>query len=69
VIRHQENGLLVDFFSPTAIADSVDYAFEHPEQMLKLRKAARQTVLENYTHANGIAAYKTLLTEVTGLAC
>jgi glycosyltransferase involved in cell wall biosynthesis len=69
VIRHQENGLLVDFFSPTAIADSVDYTFEHPEQMLKLRKAARQTVLENYTHANGIAAYKTLLTKVTGLAC
>jgi hypothetical protein len=25
--------------------------------------------LENYTHANGIAAYKTLLTKVTGLAC
>ena len=69
VIRHQENGLLVDFFSPTAIADSVDYAFDHPDQMLKLRKAARQTVLENYTHANGIAAYKTLLNEVTGLAC
>ncbi len=66
VIRHQENGLLVDFFSPTAIADSVDYALDHPDQMLKLRKAARQTILENYTHANGIAAYKTLLTEVTG---
>ncbi len=69
VIRHQENGLLVDFFSPTAIADSVDYALDHPDQMLKLRKAARQTVLENYTHGNGIAAYKTLLTEVTGIAC
>lgn len=69
VISHQENGLLIDFFSPTAIADSVDYALDHPQQMQKLRKAARQKVLENYTHANGVNAYQALLSEVTGLAC
>jgi glycosyltransferase involved in cell wall biosynthesis len=42
------NGLLVDFFSPTAIADRVDEVFAHPDRMAALRTAARQTICDRY---------------------
>jgi glycosyltransferase involved in cell wall biosynthesis len=46
VIRDRENGLLVDFFSPEAIAATVDEALGM--EQWPLRVAARRTVLENY---------------------
>lgn len=64
VIKHGENGLLVSFFSPTAIADAVDSVFNHPDRMQALRVAARQTVLHRYTLERGVAAYKALLAEI-----
>lgn len=64
VIKHEVNGLLVDFFSPPAIADTVDRVLNHPEQMQAMRLAARQTILQRYTHLLGIAAYQNLLTEI-----
>lgn len=48
VIRDGENGLLVDFFSPLAIADAIDQVFAHPDQMAEMRARARQTVVERY---------------------
>jgi glycosyltransferase involved in cell wall biosynthesis len=45
-IQDGQNGLLVDFFSPEAIADQVEQALNHPDLMQPLRQAARQTVLE-----------------------
>jgi glycosyltransferase involved in cell wall biosynthesis len=45
-ITDGKNGLLVDFFSPEAIAEKVDQALSDPHQ--ELRDAARRTVLERY---------------------
>jgi len=48
VIQEGVNGLLVDFFSPTAIADRVDEIFAHPSRMADLRAAAREIIQTRY---------------------
>jgi len=48
VLRDGENGLLVDFFSPQAIAERIAYALEHQAALQPLRQRARQTVVERY---------------------
>ena len=48
VMRDGENGLLVDFFSPSAIAERIDYALGHQKELQSLRVAARQTVVQRY---------------------
>ncbi|GJD65030.1 glycosyltransferase family 4 protein [Methylobacterium frigidaeris] len=45
VIRHGENGLLVDFFSGTQIAEAVVSVLSDPGAVAPLRAAARQTAL------------------------
>jgi len=64
VLRDGENGLLVNFFSPPAIADAVDAVFNHPDQMQALRNAARQTAVNRFTIERGTAGYKALITEI-----
>jgi len=48
VIRDGENGLLVDFFSPEAIADRVDQVLEASDRMATIRANARKTILQHY---------------------
>ena len=48
VMRDGENGLLVDFFSPEAIAERIAYTLEHQADLQPLRQRARQTVVERY---------------------
>ena len=48
VIQHGHNGLLVDFFSPGAVAEAVQKVLTHPTRMQEMRDAARRTVVENY---------------------
>ncbi len=48
VIEDGVNGLLVDFFSPEAIADRIDEVFADRDRMTALRTQARQTILEKY---------------------
>jgi glycosyltransferase involved in cell wall biosynthesis len=48
IIRDGENGLLVDFFSPTQIADAVDRVLDDPTRMRDLRVQARKTITEGY---------------------
>jgi glycosyltransferase involved in cell wall biosynthesis len=48
VVTDGENGLLVDFFSPEAIAARVADALDNPAEMVKIRAAARATILERY---------------------
>ena len=48
VIRHGENGLLVDFFKPAEIAERVVEALEDPLAFADVRLRARHTVVENY---------------------
>jgi glycosyltransferase involved in cell wall biosynthesis len=44
-IRHGENGLLVDFFDPHALADTIVQAIERREELGPLREAARAHVV------------------------
>jgi glycosyltransferase involved in cell wall biosynthesis len=48
VLRHNENGLLVDFFQTQEIVDAIDQVFADPERMQWLRENARKTVVENF---------------------
>jgi glycosyltransferase involved in cell wall biosynthesis len=48
VLRHNENGLLVDFFQTKEIVDAIDQVFADPERMQWLRENARTTVVENF---------------------
>jgi len=48
VIRHGENGLLVDFFDTQGIADAVTAILTHPDRMAGMRQAARQTAIDGY---------------------
>jgi glycosyltransferase involved in cell wall biosynthesis len=48
VLKHGENGLLVDFFSTREIADRIDEVLDHPDRMRHLRDAARATAVANF---------------------
>ncbi len=48
VIRDGENGLLVDFFSPTEVSARVVEALREPQAFQPIRNAARRTVIERY---------------------
>ena len=48
VIEHAANGLLVDFFSPEAIAETVIGALARPQSYRDIRRAARRTAVERY---------------------
>ena len=47
-IEHGKNGLLVDFFSPKQLADSVCDVLAHPDDYRDMRRAARQTIQERF---------------------
>lgn len=48
VIEHGRNGLLVDFFSPGQLADTVCDVLARPDHHRALRAAARETVVARY---------------------
>lgn len=48
VVVNEQNGLLVDFFDPRAIADAVDRVFKSPDRLAALRKAARNDISKKY---------------------
>ncbi len=48
VIEDGVNGLLVDFFSPEAIADRVEAVLDHSDRLANIRQKARETILERY---------------------
>jgi glycosyltransferase involved in cell wall biosynthesis len=48
VLRDGENGLAVDFFSPTTIADRVAEILDHPTRRADLREAARLTAVLDF---------------------
>ena len=43
-----KNGMLVDFFSPTQLADRIEAGLERRDRGAALREAARNTILERY---------------------
>lgn len=46
VIKHNENGLLVDFYDIDEFVKQINYLLDNPQE--NLRKNARQTVVDNY---------------------
>jgi len=48
VLRHRENGLAVEFFSPAEICDRIDEVFEHPDRMQAVRDNARATAIRDF---------------------
>jgi glycosyltransferase involved in cell wall biosynthesis len=48
VISHGENGLLVDFFRPDLLAQTIVQCLENPKSHENLRIAARQTIVQGY---------------------
>ncbi len=48
VVKDGVNGLLVDFFSPQNIANRVEEALNHPQDMKVIRANARETILKRY---------------------
>lgn len=49
LIRDGENGLLVEFFDPIAIADRVDEVLDHEDRMAAIRTRARRTIVRSYS--------------------
>jgi glycosyltransferase involved in cell wall biosynthesis len=48
IVRHEHNGLLVDFFNPEALAECVIDALSKPERHRSMREAARRTIVERF---------------------
>ncbi|HJV25771.1 MAG TPA: glycosyltransferase family 4 protein [Aromatoleum sp.] len=48
VLRHGDNGLLVDFFDAQALADTVSQVLQDPVTASALRLRARQTIVDHY---------------------
>jgi len=48
VIRHQDNGYLVDFFDIEALADQIGRVLDSPSEFSDIRSAARQTIIQRY---------------------
>ena len=63
-IRHRENGLLVDFFDPEAIAAAIAELLDAPDAFEAMRKAARQTILDRYALEHSLAAWDALIERV-----
>lgn len=64
VIKDGKNGLLVDFFSPEDIANRIDEALDNPDRMARIRRAARQTVLDRYALNDCLEKQIKLVTDV-----
>ena len=48
VIKHNKNGLLVDFYNTSELADEVSNVLKYPERYKNLKKEARKTIVNNY---------------------
>lgn len=66
VIRHEDNGLLVDFFDVEAIAAKAADALADPAAYRALRQRARQTIIDTYDlRSLALPAQLNLLKEAT----
>ncbi len=61
VIRHGENGWLVDFFDYPGIAEQIVATLNDPATQNPLRRQARRDIAERYSLAQGLAGYNQLL--------
>jgi len=61
VIEHEKTGLLVDFFSPTEIADAIDRALTQVAELKPIKTSARKFIIKNYPVSQSIKQYESLL--------
>lgn len=66
VITDGQNGSLVDFFSPSDIAERVLDVLEHPEQYVNIRERARWTIQERYALSKLLPVHVSMLTRLMG---
>jgi glycosyltransferase involved in cell wall biosynthesis len=66
VLLHGENGILVDFFAPAAIAAAVVGAVRQGAALAPMRRAARETILGRYDLATCLGRQLDLLHRLTG---
>ena len=66
VVRDGENGLLVDFFDPGALADRICEVLERPAAFADLRENARRTAVERYAASTLVPLRAQLLEAVAG---
>jgi len=48
VLKDGRNGLAVDFFSPTQLANRIEHVLDQPEEFAGIRKAARATAVKHF---------------------
>jgi len=61
VIRHGENGLLVDFFDHASLGETLLMVLDRQEDFASLRENARNSALESYSAEHGTMAYRRLI--------
>ena len=66
VIEHEVNGLLVDFFSPAALADEIERALGDAALRSRLGAAARETAVVRYDMNKLMPQHYRLLTQIAG---
>jgi glycosyltransferase involved in cell wall biosynthesis len=65
VIRHGQNGLMVDFFDVEGLSRTLIEACQEPARFQPLRKAARETVVSTYDRASiNLPAWLALIDEM-----
>ena len=47
-IKHQENGLLVNFFDTDKLAETIEQVLKDPDKYKQLGKEARKTIKQKY---------------------
>ncbi len=65
-VTHEQNGLLVSFFDPKGIADTVLRVLEDAPLARRLREGARQYAEKNLRMVDYLAAYEALISRLTG---
>jgi glycosyltransferase involved in cell wall biosynthesis len=68
VVRHGENGILVDFFATAEIADAVVDAVRRREDLAALRRRARESIIGRYDLATCLARQLDLIARLAGQA-
>jgi glycosyltransferase involved in cell wall biosynthesis len=66
LFAHGRNGLLVDFFSPIELAETVATALAERRGFARMRQEARDTVLQDYSVAACLPRQLALIGEMTG---
>ena len=61
LIRHGENGLLVDFFDGQQQLETVLSVLDRPQDYAGIRASARETIVSSYSIQKGIDRYLQLM--------